>query len=442
MISREDFLIKNTCNSLDLKEKILPYRQREKVMDAWLKIRFAEVLPKIMKRSKVDAWVVACNEYNEDPVLKTLTPCAMFTARRLTILLFILKGEEVKRYSITRPGVGLDDFYEACWLNQKDSIWCTDPKKAETQYECLARLLKENKVKKIALNYSDDFAFADGLSRTIYDKIMEVFDEDLTGKVVSAQEVCVGWLETRTRQEREAYTGIMQIAHCIIDEAFSSRFVIPGVTTNHDVKYFMLQRVIDLGLEAWFDFEVSIIREGVGQFEREDIIRQGDMLHCDVGIRYLGLCTDTQENAYVLKHGETDAPKHLKRALADVNKFQDIVISKFKTGRSGNEILKLALKDAKKAKLNASLYTHPIGYHGHAAGPTIGLWDKQQGVPGRNGTYPLYSDTCYSLELNCSFSPKEWPNTKFSLGLETDILFTDDEVYYLAGRQENFHLIK
>lgn len=441
MISRGDRLIKESVHADELKTKVLSYRDRERVMDGWLRLRFEEVLPMVMKRTGIDAWVVACHEYNEDPVLKTLTPCAMFTARRLTILLFVLKGDEVKRYSITRPGVGLDDFYEACWINQKDSMWCPDPSKAETQYECLARLLKENDVKKIGINMSTDFAFADGLSKTMYDDMTAAFDEELMSKLVSAEEVCVGWLETRTVPEMEAYNGIMQIAHGIIDEAFSSRVVIPGVTTNRDVKYFMLQKVLDLGLEAWFDFEVSIIREGVGNTDEEDVIRQGDMLHCDVGLRYLGLCTDTQENAYVLKYGEEDAPECLKKALKDTNRFQDIVISNYAVGRSGNEVLALSLAQAKKEALNASLYTHPIGYHGHAAGPTIGLYDKQQGVPGRNGTYPIYDRTAYSLELNCTFCPEEWSSTSFYLGLETDILFRDGKVYYLAGRQENFHLI-
>ena len=441
MISRGDFLIKETAHADELKTKVLSYRERERVMDGWLKLRFETVLPLVMKRSGIDSWVVACNEYNEDPVLKSLTPCAMFTARRLTILLFVLKGYEVKRYSITRPGVGLDNLYEACWINQKNSVWCVDPDKAETQFECLARLLKENDVKKIGLNLSTDFAFADGLSKTLYDEMTADFDDDLMSKIVSAEDLCVGWLETRTEPEMEAYNGIMQIAHSIIDEAFSSRVVIPGITTNWDVKYFIHQKVIDLGLEAWFDFEVSIIRKGVGSTDEENVIHQGDMLHCDVGLRYLGLCTDTQENAYVLRYGETDAPEYLKKTLRDTNRFQDIVVSNYKAGRSGNEILALSLAQAKEEGLKASLYTHPIGYHGHAAGPTIGLWDQQQGVAGRNGTYPLYDNTAYSLELNCGFCVEEWDNTSFTLGLETDVLFTGGKVYFLAGRQENFHLI-
>ncbi|MBR5740331.1 MAG: hypothetical protein IKX81_03440, partial [Firmicutes bacterium] len=267
MISKGDRLIKETVHSDEFRTKILPYREREKVMDSWLRTRLDTVLPKVMKRSGIDSWVVACNEYNEDPVLSSLTPCAMFTARRLTILLFILKGDEVKRYSITRPGVGLDDYYEAVWINQKDSIWCKDPSKAETQYECLARLLRENAVEKIGLDMSSDFAFADGLSKVIYDEMTACFGDDLMSRIVSAEDVCVGWLETRTEAEMEAYNGIMQIAHGIIDEAFSSRVVVPGVTTNHDVKYFMLQKCIDLGLEPWFDFDISIIRKGAGSFD-------------------------------------------------------------------------------------------------------------------------------------------------------------------------------
>lgn len=301
MISREDFLYKEVSHLDDFNEKILSYRDREKVVDNWLRLRYKEVLPMVMKRSGIDCWVVACDEYNEDPVLRSLTPTAMMNARRTTILLFVLKGDEVLRYSITRPNVGLDEFYTASWINQKDSIWCTDPSKAETQFECLARLIKEANVKKIGLNISRDFAFADGLSKSMYDEIVKCFDEDMKSKIVSADEICVGWLETRTKPEMEAYNGIMQIAHSMIDEAFSSRVIIPGVTTNHDVKYWMLDKVTRMGLIPWFDFEVSIIRDGVGQFEEEDIIRQGDMLHCDVGFNYLGLCTDTQENAYILK---------------------------------------------------------------------------------------------------------------------------------------------
>ncbi len=441
MISREDFLLKESVDSLALKSKILPYRMAEKVKDAWLKERFETVLPVVMQRSGIDTWVIACNEYNEDPVLPTITPTAMFTARRLTILVFHLEQDgTVKRLALTRPNVGLDDFYQAVWINQKGSSWCPQPELAETQFECLNRIVTELKSEKIGLNISDHYAFADGLSKSLYDRIYRALSEENRRKITSAEKVAVGWLETRCQSEMDAYGGIVQIAHAIIDEAFSSRVVLPGVTTNADVKYFMLQRVIDLGLQPWFDFEVSIIRRGRGSIYSEEIILPGDILHCDFGLIYLGLYTDTQENAYVLKKGETDAPEYLKKILKDTNRLQDIVCRNFAEGRTGNEILKLSLEQAKAEGLKPCVYTHPIGNHGHAAGTTIGLWDQQDGVE-YTGDYPIHDNTAYSLELNCTFDVEQW-DTTFSLGLETDILFTKGKTYFLSGRQENYHLIR
>ncbi len=451
--SRESFLIENTIHADELKTKIYSYRDQEKIRNNWLKHRLETLLPMVMARSGIDLWVVCCREYNEDPVLTTLVPCAMMSARRTTILVFQLNDDKtVRKMALTRPGVGLDDYYEAVWTNPKGSNW-SDGKslipngkvaqqhnQAETQFECLARIIKEINPKKIGLNTSKTFAFADGLSKHLYDEMVSEFSAEMIQKIVPADDVCVGWLETRTEEELAAYTGIMQIAHSIIDEAFSSRVIIPGVTTNADVKYFMLQQTFNFGLQPWFDFEVSIRRANVGEIYQEAVIMPGDLLHCDVGIKYLGLCTDTQENAYVLKIGEVDAPDCLKKALKIVNRLQDITISQFKTGLSGNEILKNARDLALKEGITPCIYTHPIGYHGHAAGPSIGLWDMQEGVPGQ-GDYKLFDDTLYSLELNAKVDLPEW-NLTLTLGAETDIMFTNQKVYYVAGRQENFHLVK
>lgn len=451
--SRESFLVGNTVHADELKTKIYSYREQERIRNNWLKNRLENVLPTVMERSGIDLWVVCCREYNEDPVLTTLVPCSMMSARRTTILVFHLNDNKtVRRMALTRPGVGLDDYYEAVWINPKGANW-SDGKsllpngkvvqtksQPETQFECLARIIKECNPKKIGLNISKTFAFADGLTKYLYDEMTSEFTENMIKKIVPADYVCVGWLETRTEEELASYTGIMQIAHSIIDEAFSSRVIIPGVTTNADVKYFMLQQTFDFGLQPWFDFEVSIRRANVGEIYHEAIIMPGDLLHCDVGIKYLNLCTDTQENAYVLKIGEVDAPDYLKKALKIVNRLQDITISQFKANLTGNEILKNARDLAIKEGIIPCIYTHPIGYHGHAAGPTIGLWDMQDGVPGQ-GDYKLFDNTLYSLELNAKVELPEW-NMTLTLGAETDIMFTNQTVYYVAGRQENFHLIK
>ncbi len=437
-----------------MKEKILSYRQQEELMDSWLAKRLDTILPQVMARSGIDCWVVACREYNEDPVLKSLTPCAMINARRTTILVFHLDKEgALHRYALTRPGVGLDNIYTAVWTNPKGADWAQSDElmpfgskldrygnPPETQWECLNRVIKSCNPQKIGLNFSKTTAFGDGISHSLYNQIVNCLDDELKEKITSAQDICIGWLETRLPEEMAAYSGIVQIAHNIIAEAFSSKVVLPGVTTNYDVKYYMMQRVIDLGLQPWFDFEVSLRRRQEGTIDGEAVILPGDILHCDVGLCYLGLCTDTQENAYVLKLDETDAPDELKQVMKTANRLQDIVLSNFKEGRTGNEILALSRQQAIAQGINPCIYTHPIGYYGHGAGTTIGLWDMQGGVPG-DGDYPLYNNTVHALELNCKCNVDSWGVT-ITFGAETDVLFTNDKPHFLATRQEKFHLIK
>ncbi|NQT07877.1 M24 family metallopeptidase [Candidatus Bathyarchaeota archaeon] len=219
------------------------------------------------------------------------------------------------------------------------------------------------------------------------------------------------------------------------------------MTTSDDVAWWMRQKIRDLGLIAWFQPSVTIrapdIEAGLPGRRNEKsrkVIKHGDLLHCDIGFRYLGLCTDVQENAYVLKPGEVDAPEGLRKALAEGNRLQDIHAEAMAAGRTGNEILKIALEKAESEGLNASIYTHPIGFHGHAAGPIIGLWDHQEGVPGR-GDYELFEDTCHSIELNVKSVVPEWGGMEVRMALEEDAVFTGGKLRFLAGRQTKLHLI-
>ena len=447
-ISNQEFLVSSVPSVDELRPKIKNYREAEKIVDSWLVKRLDTVLPKVMKRSGIDCWVVCNNEYNEDPVYWTLTPVSQITARRLTILLFHLKEDgTVERMCFTHPIGIITDFYKQQWTNPKGQNWGTSRllegekyPEPETQMKCLGRVIRQLNPNKIGLNISDTFAYADGLSHSLYKRIMEVLDDEQKAKVVSAENVAVGWLETRIEEEEVAYNDIVQIAHTMIAEAFSNKVIHPGVTTCNDVKYWMMQKTVDLGFTPWFDYDVSITREGGKHFEGDEIIMPGDMLHCDVGFRYLTLCTDTQELCYILKHDELDAPEDLKKGMANTNRLQEIVASNYIEGLTGNEILARSLKQAKEEGLDPCVYTHPLGFHGHAAGPTIGLWDKQGGVPG-SGDYPLYNDTVYSLELNTRNYVESFKAT-MAISMESDILFKDGKVYYLAGRQTQFHLVK
>jgi hypothetical protein len=111
------------------------------------------------------------------------------------------------------------------------------------------------------------------------------------------------------------------------------------------------------------------------------VIQRGDVLHCDVGITALGLNTDTQHNGYVLMPGRPTPPAGLTAALHNANRLQDIVMEELRAGRTGNEILAcLAGADARRRD-HGTVYSHPIGKHGHGAGAPVGLWDIRTACP-------------------------------------------------------------
>jgi methionine aminopeptidase len=417
------------------KGKILSPRKAAEIMNGWLRKRLDELLPELMTREGFDMWMVISREYNEDPVIMSLLPEPMMYARRRTILVFCLKDPtSVERLTLSR--YPLADFYQAVW----------DPEK-EDQWACLGRIVRDKNPRSIGIDFSETFAFGDGLTHTEYGLVMDAIGLDLAARARSAERLCVGWLERRIPAEIGAYAGIVEVAHAIVAEAFSSKMIHPGITTTDDVVWWMRQKMVDIGVKPWFHPSISIQAPGqrpnmpgASHGAERKLIMPGDVLHCDMGIHYLGLCTDTQQNAYVLNLGESDAPAGLKEALKSGNRFQDIVTGEFIAGRTGNEILAASLAKARAEGIKASLYTHPLGVHGHAAGPTIGLWDRQGGVPG-NGDYQLYADTCYALELNIEQVIAEWNGQEVRIALEQDVVFTGGETYYLAGRQTEYYLI-
>lgn len=418
---------------------ILSEREQSRVVDEVLEERFNTLLPDLMQRTQIDLWIVMSREYNEDPVLKTMLPATWLSARRTTMLVFYYNSvsKQVEKFAIARYNVGKS--IPAAW----------DMTKFPDQWDALIDLIRQKNPKRIGLNMSTDFGHADGLDHTHYDLLLQKLPVNLKSKVVSATPLAVGWLETRTEREMQIFQKLVSITHQIIADGFSSEVITPGVTTTDDLVWWFRQRVTSLGLTTWFHPTVSVQRADTVNFEHlrsfsnrpeNEVIRPGDLLHVDFGITYLRLNTDIQQHAYVLQPGETDAPSYLQKAFATSNRLQDILTGNFKTGRTGNEILKATREQAIKENIKPSIYTHPLGLHGHAAGPTIGLWDKQEGVPG-SGDYPVYPHTAYSIELNSATYIPEW-RKEIRIMLEEDGYFDGQTFRYIAGRQEKLRLIK
>lgn len=418
--------------------QVLSEREQARVVDEILAERLDTLLPMLMKRNGIDMWIIVSREYNEDPVMRTMLPATWLNARRRTILVFYNDSRKggFEKLAVARYSVG--DSIKAEW--NMDEF--------PDQWQALAEIVRVRDPKKIAIDESADFAHADGLVRTDYTALVRALPARYRDRLVSAQDLAVGWLETRTARELQIYPQLVRITHAIIAEAFSEKVITPGITSSDDVVWWLRQRVSDLGLDTWFHPTVSIQRNDGESFDHlksftdhpaEEIIREGDLLHVDFGITYLRLNTDVQEHAYVLKPGETGVPDSIASAFARANRLQDILTSHFAVGRTGNQILAASLAQAKKEGIKASIYTHPLGSHGHAAGPTIGMWDQQGGVPG-SGDFPMHADTVYSIELNAASEIPEW-NKEIRIMLEQDGAFDGKRFRYLDGRQTSPHLI-
>jgi hypothetical protein len=421
-------------------QHILSERERPAVINKILRDRLDNLLPRLMRETGIDLWLVINREYVEDPLYLTLVPEPVFHARRLSMLVFYDRGpgegKGVERLTVSR--YPMEGFYNAAWQGGT----------AESQWKRLAEIIAERNPKKIGINTSKEWSFGDGLSSGLRDSLMDALGPSLKDRVTSADKLCVRWLETRTPLERDLYTHMTAIARGVVSEAFSARVITPGVTTTDDVAWYIRQRFTDLGLDTWFVPSVDLQRAGQtctteGPFCGGDgVIQPGDVLHTDVGIKYLRLNTDTQEMGYVLRHGETEVPEGLKKALAAGNRWQDLLTDSFAVGRTGNDIFTRTDAAAKKEGLRHSTYSHPVGFHGHAAGPAIGMWDNQQGNVPVTGAWPMAADTAYAIEGNVKVEVPEWKGQLVQIKLEQTAYFDGTRVTYTAGRQTAWHVVR
>ena len=416
-------------------QDVLSLKERARVIEEIQKDRFDNLLPKLMEETGIDMWVIITREYNEDPVIKTLLPPTWLNARRRTILAFHYdkKSKDLEKVAIARYSFG----------KNIPSIW--NKEEEPNQMKALAKFIEEKKPEKIGLNFSDHFALADGIVKTDYELFLDNLPSKLSKRVVSAEELAIRWIETRTEKEMIIYDQLVEITHGIINEAFSTNVITPGVTTTDDVVWWMREKVKKLGLKTWFHPTIDVQRnensdlyafDGESKF---DIILPGDLIHCDFGITYLTLNTDCQELAYVLKPDETEAPDYLVKALDEGNRVQDIFTDLFEHKKTGNQILKEALEQGRNEGYRPQIYTHPLGTFGHSAGTTIGMWDSQGGVP-FTGDFPMNYNTVYAIELNTKVFIKEW-NKDIRVMLEEAGVFEETGFRYVNGRQTELILV-
>ncbi|SNS44042.1 Xaa-Pro aminopeptidase [Geodermatophilus pulveris] len=420
----------------------LPLREQADVRDRWLTQRLLDLLPDLMDRAGIDLWLVVGREYNEDPVLATLLPATWLSARRRTILVLHRSDDGVTAAAVSRYPVG--QFLPA-WSPEDDGRGRTE----DSQWAEVRRFVEQAAPRRIGVDVSADSALADGLSHTEHQQVTEALGP-WADRLVSAEDLAVGWLETRLPEEIATMDGLNRRVVEVVEEAFSPAVLTAGVSTATDLAWWLRQRLADLGCEPWFHPVVDLQRAGVPPLRRQgtllpavgydEPVQPGDLVHCDVGLGSLGLKTDSQRNGYVLRPGETDAPAGLRRALAVGNRLQDLTTAELVAGRTGNEVLAAARRAAAAEGIDGDIYSHPVGVHGHGAGPAIGRWDDQRGVPGA-GDRVLCPDTVYALELCVRVPVPEWGGQPVRMALEEGVALTGEGVRYLGERQIELLLI-
>lgn len=427
-----------------------PLREQALRQQAWLNTRVETILPRLMRQYGVDMWVIPMREYNEDPVFTSLVSPTTFAARRRTIYVFHDRGPAEGVERIALGGSSQGGVFEAVrtaravttgvggQADRTAELW------GDQQWEVLRDVVAARNPRRIAVNTSRTWAFADGLTAGEHAGMTAALGAPWVERLVPAEGLAVDFIAARLPDEAAFYTELQELVWALIGEMFSSEVITPGVTRAGDLVWWWRQRVQDLGLGTWFQPSVSVQRRGMTaeQLGNDPVIERGDVLWCDVGITALRLNTDTQHNAYVLREGESEPPEGLRRALANANLLQDLLFEEVRPGRTGNEVLTATLARMRAEGLDGTLYSHPIGIHGHGAGPLIGLWDYQEGVPGR-GDHPILGDMWYSSELQVTSPVPEWGGQRVRIAQEEDFAFGPDGMpRWFKGRQDRFWLVR
>jgi Xaa-Pro aminopeptidase len=430
-------------------------RELATMQQRWLRQRLDTFLPALLRKHGIDMWVVPMREYTEDPVFSAITAPETFAARRRTIYVFFdtcaAAGSPPTPACVQRIALGgstQGGVFEArrstkaaasnIGRGQQAELW------GDEQWQALKSLIEERRPRVIGINRSTVFAFSDGLTSGELQGMSAALGDTWTARFKNAEGLPLELIASRLPEEEELFRRMQELVWSMTQTMFSSAVITPGATRTSDLVWWWRQRVNDYGLDTWFQPSIEVQRKGAtaDQLGDDPIIQHGDVLHCDVGITVARLNTDTQHNAYVLRPGETDAPAGLKRALANANALQDIVLEEIRPGRTGNEILATSRERMKSKAINGTVYSHPIGLHGHGAGPLIGLWDYQDGVAGR-GDAKVIPSMWFSIELQATTPVPEWDGQPVRMAQEEDVIIdAAGKIRWALKRQDQLFLVR
>lgn len=406
----------------------------------WLRLRLTRVLPELMAEYDVDMWILSMREYGEDPVFRAIAAPTTFAARRRSIYVFTRQDDgSVERLAL--GGTSQGGMFEAFRSTRPAPTQPTAELVGNEQWNLLREMVEDRDPGNIVLNIDPVWAFSDGLGAGEAEALLEALGDEYAGRVKREPRLAMNYISLRLPEMMPRYRKIEESVHALISEAFSNSVITPGVTTTEDVVWWMRQKLRDLGYTTWFQTSVDVQRAGDVPEVGPVVIQPGDLLWTDFGVVAMNLHTDTQHLGYVMRDGETDAPDGLKQCLANSNRLQDILLEHMEPGLTGNEVLANTLAQMHAEGINGTVYTHPIGDHGHGAGPLIGRWDAQEGVPVR-GDAVMLPNVWHSIELQATTPIPEWNGKPASCRQEEEAYLDEDgDRHWVYRRQSRLHLV-
>jgi Xaa-Pro aminopeptidase len=302
-------------------------------------------------------------------------------------------------------------------------------------------LYEKYRPRTIALSIDGKRGVTRSLTRSSYDFLAEAMGPEARSRFVPAAELIEEYSDTRLPEEAAVYRKMVELTATLARRALSSEVIRPGTTTVGDVRRWLFDRAWDLGVSLWFQPDLRVQRKGkapemsrgfLAISDEGVVIERGDVVHLDFGFTFMGLNTDYQRMAYVLRDGEETAPAGLEAALANTRALQDVMMrEEARPGRPSADVYDGTMTKMKARGINAQIYSHPLGFQGHALGPSIDMRAAARKDPSR----PLRPGSYLSIELNTRTAIPEWGGQEVFM-MEEDPARLDGDGYHFFGEQQ------
>jgi len=300
--------------------------------------------------------------------------------------------------------------------------------------ETLERLSPKN----IAINYSKNNTHADGLSHGLFLILKDYLSDTVWGKeLISAERIIAALRGRKTPSEIARIQKAINTTDQIYEELFA--YVKPGMS-ERQIASFMQDQLSKYSVEpAWEMDHCPTVNAGpdspVGHVGPTDIIiRPGQLLHIDFGVKEDEYCSDIQRMVYFLAPGETRPPTPVQRGFDVIVKAIQTAVAAMKPGAIGKEVDAQARRVVLEAGYPEYKYAtgHQLGRLAHDGAGLLGPeWERYGDTP----NYPLEANQVFTVEPGLMVEGYGY------IGLEEDVIITKTGAEFLGDPQTKLVII-